>query len=87
MEKVEAGEQTEPIQWVKFVRESKPLIAAVNGVAVGVGLSQILSFDVILIARSARIAVPFVKVGVVPELASSHFLVQRMGFGAASEFH
>lgn len=87
MEKTEAGgEQPEPIQWVKFVRESKPLIAAVNGVAVGVGLSQILSFDVILIARSARVAVPFVKVGVVPELASSHFLVQRMGFGAASEF-
>lgn len=87
MQKVEAGGvQAEPIQWVKFVRESKPLIAAVNGVAVGVGLSQILSFDVILIARSARVAVPFVKVGVVPELASSHFLVQRLGFGAASEF-
>ena len=65
---------------------AKPLIAAVNGAAVGVGLSQILSFDVILIARSAKVAVPFVKVGVVPELASSHFLVQRMGFGAASEF-
>lgn len=74
------------IDWVKFVRDSKPLIAAVNGAAVGVGLSQILSFDVILVARSAKVAVPFVKVGVVPELASSHFLVQRMGFGAASEF-
>lgn len=87
MEQAESGgKQSAPIQWVKFVRESKSLIAAVNGVAVGVGLSQILSFDVILIARSARVAVPFVKVGVVPELASSHFLVQRMGFGAASEF-
>jgi len=87
MEQAESGgKPSAPIQWVKFVRESKPLIAAVNGVAVGVGLSQILSFDVILIARSARVAVPFVKVGVVPELASSHFLVQRMGFGAASEF-
>lgn len=87
MEQAESdGKQSAPIQWVKFVRESKPLIAAVNGVAVGVGLSQILSFDVILIARSARVAVPFVKVGVVPELASSHLLVQRMGFGAASEF-
>lgn len=74
------------IDWVKFVRESKPLIAAVNGAAVGVGLSQILSFDVIVAARSAKLAVPFVKVGVVPELASSHFLVQRMGFGRASEF-
>lgn len=74
------------IDWVKFVRESKPLIAAINGAAVGVGLSQVLSFDVIIAARSARMAAPFVKVGVVPELASSHFLVQRMGFGRASEF-
>ncbi|WP_417520092.1 enoyl-CoA hydratase/isomerase family protein [Minwuia sp.] len=74
------------IDWVAFVRESKPLIAAVNGAAVGVGLSQILSFDVIVAAKSAKLAVPFVKVGVVPELASSHFLVQRMGFGRASEF-
>lgn len=74
------------IDWVQFVRESKPLIAAVNGAAVGVGLSQILSFDVILAGRSAKMAAPFVKVGVVPELASSHFLVQRMGFGRASEF-
>ena len=88
--RMQGGETSRPaaanIDWVKFVRESKPLIAAVNGAAVGVGLSQILSFDVILIGRSAKVAVPFVKVGVVPELASSHFLVQRMGFGAASEF-
>ncbi|WP_416898503.1 MAG: enoyl-CoA hydratase/isomerase family protein [Minwuia sp.] len=74
------------IDWVAFVRESKPLIAAVNGAAVGVGLSQILSFDVIVAARSAKMAAPFVRVGVVPELASSHFLIQRMGFGRASEF-
>jgi enoyl-CoA hydratase/carnithine racemase len=74
------------IDWVAFVRQSKPLIAAVNGAAVGVGLTQILSFDVIVAARSAKMAAPFVKMGVVPELASSHFLVQRMGFGRASEF-
>lgn len=74
------------LDWVDFVRRSKPLIAAVNGPAVGVGLSQILCFDVIIVSQAARLAVPFVKMGVVPELGSSHLLVQRMGFGRASEF-
>lgn len=74
------------IDWVSFVRESKPMIAAVNGPAIGVGLSQLLAFDVIVASSAAKFAVPFVKVGVVPELASSHFLIQRMGFGRASEF-
>jgi 2-(1,2-epoxy-1,2-dihydrophenyl)acetyl-CoA isomerase len=46
---------------------------------------MILPADVIVAGRSARFAMAFVKMGVVPELASSHFLVQRMGFGRASE--
>jgi enoyl-CoA hydratase/carnithine racemase len=71
--------------WVALLRRSKPLIAAVNGAAVGVGATMILPCDVIMAARSARFGMAFVKMGVVPELASSHFLVQRMGFGRASE--
>jgi len=71
--------------WVRLVRESKPIVAAVNGAAVGVGLTMILPFDVIVASRQARFGMFFVKVGVVPELASTHFLVQRMGFGRASE--
>ena len=71
--------------WVRLVRESKPIVAAVNGAAVGVGLTMILPFDVIVASERARFGMFFVKVGVVPELASTHFLVQRMGFGRASE--
>jgi len=73
------------LDWVALARESKPLVAAVNGAAVGVGLTMILPFDVIVASQAARFGMFFVKVGLVPELASTHFLVQRMGFGRASE--
>jgi enoyl-CoA hydratase/carnithine racemase len=71
--------------WVSAVRSAKPLIAAVNGPAVGVGLTMILGFDVIVASEAARFGMFFVKMGATPELASSHFLVQRVGFGRASE--
>tara|TARA_X000000950_G_scaffold264293_1_gene337417 strand:+ start:4297 stop:5121 length:825 start_codon:yes stop_codon:yes gene_type:complete len=71
--------------WVALLRRSKPIIAAVNGPSVGVGATMILPCDIIIAAESAKFAMAFVKMGVVPELASSHFLVQRMGFGRASE--
>ncbi len=70
--------------WVALVRSSKPLVAAVNGAAIGVGLSMILPFDRIVTLASAKLSVRFVKLGLVPELASSHFLVTRCGWGAAS---
>jgi len=73
------------LDWVTLAREAKPLVAAVNGAAVGVGLTMILPFDVIVASEAARFGMFFVKVGLVPELASTHFLVQRMGFGHASE--
>ncbi len=71
--------------WVALVRDSKPLVAAVNGVAVGVGFTMILGFDVILASERARFGMFFVKLGVVPELASTQLLVQRAGFAHASE--
>ncbi|HKE10494.1 MAG TPA: enoyl-CoA hydratase-related protein [Myxococcota bacterium] len=71
--------------WVHLVRTSKPLVAAVNGVAVGVGLTMILPFDVIVASDQARFGMFFVKMGLVPELASTHYLVQRVGFARASE--
>jgi len=70
--------------WVELCRESKPLIAAINGPAVGVGLTMVLPFDVLLAADTAKLSARFVKMGLVPELASSHFLVARCGFGTAS---
>ena len=74
-----------PGDWIELVRSSKPLVAAVNGASVGVGATMILPMDVIVASEDAKFGMLFVKMGVTPELASSHFLVQRMGFGRASE--
>jgi enoyl-CoA hydratase/carnithine racemase len=70
--------------WVGLVREAKPIIAAVNGAAVGVGLTQILPCDYIMASPDAKFSARFVKMGVVPELASSYYLVARAGFGLAN---
>jgi enoyl-CoA hydratase/carnithine racemase len=74
------------LDWVDLCRRSKPLIAAVNGAAIGIGVTMTLPFDVIYAASRAKLGMGFITVGLVPELASTHFLVQRMGFGRASEF-
>jgi enoyl-CoA hydratase/carnithine racemase len=73
------------LDWVALARRSKPLVAAVNGAAVGIGMTMILPFDVIVAAEPARFGMFFIRMGLVPELASTHFLVQRVGFGRASE--
>lgn len=73
------------LDWVQLCRKAKPLIAAVNGAAVGIGMTMVLPFDVIVASDKAKFGMFFIKMGLVPELASSHFLVSRMGFGAASE--
>ena len=73
------------MDWVALVRRSKPLVAAVNGAAVGIGMTKILPFDVILASERARFGMLFIKVGLVPEQASTHYLVQRVGFGKASD--
>ena len=80
-----SGGMPKGLDWVGLLRQSKPIIAAVNGAAVGIGLTMILPSDVILASSKARFGMGFIKMGLVPELASTHFLVQRMGFGRASE--
>lgn len=71
--------------WVTMLRTCKPIVAAINGAAVGVGLTQILPADQLIAARSAKLSMRFIKMGLVPELASSQFLTLRCGFGTASE--
>lgn len=73
------------IDWITLIRSSKPCIAAVNGPAFGIGVTQILPFDMIVASNQAKFGLVFVKVGIVPELASSHFLVQRVGWGTAHD--
>ncbi len=71
--------------WIDLVRSTKPLVAAVNGAAVGIGVTMILPADFIVASDQARFSLRFVKMGLVPELASSYFAPQRVGFGAASD--
>jgi 2-(1,2-epoxy-1,2-dihydrophenyl)acetyl-CoA isomerase len=78
------AQETRGTDWVQLVRDSKPMVAAINGPAIGVGLTLVLPFDQILAAKGAKLSARFVKMGLVPELASSHFLTARCGFGAAS---
>ncbi len=73
------------MDWVALMRASKPVVAAINGAAIGVGLSMVLSMDFLVAHPEAKLSARFVKMGVVPELASSHFLVQRCGWGMASD--
>ena len=80
-----SGGMPATLDWVGLLRKSKPLVAAVNGAAVGIGMTMILPFDVIVASEKAKLGMLFIKVGLVPELASTHFLVQRIGFGRASE--
>lgn len=63
----------------------KPLIAAVNGVGVGIGLTILLHCDIVYVARSARLRAPFVSLGLVPEAASSYLLQAIVGPQAAAE--
>ena len=81
----QSGGMPREVDWVALARESKPLIAAVNGAAVGIGMTMILPFDVILASERAKFGMFFIKVGLVPELASTRLLAQRVGFGRASE--
>ena len=57
----------------------KPLLAAVNGLGVGIGLTVLLHCDLVLIAQGARLRAPFVPLGVVPEAAGSLLMPVVMG--------
>lgn len=63
----------------------KPTLAAVNGAAVGVGVTMILPLDLRIAAESAKLGVPFTKLGILPGLGSTHLLPQIVGLAKAQE--
>ena len=63
----------------------KPVIAAVNGPAAGIGLSLALACDLVVAAQSAFFQLAFVNIGLVPDGGSSLFVPARVGFTRAAE--
>jgi 2-(1,2-epoxy-1,2-dihydrophenyl)acetyl-CoA isomerase len=78
------NERYHPI--ITTIREMpKPVVAAVHGPAVGIGLSLALACDLILAAESAYFLLAFVNIGLVPDGGSSLFLPSRVGMTRAIE--
>jgi 2-(1,2-epoxy-1,2-dihydrophenyl)acetyl-CoA isomerase len=66
-------------------RMPKPVVAAVNGPAAGIGLSLALACDLVVAAESAYFMLAFVNIGLVPDGGSSLFVPSRVGFARAAE--
>jgi enoyl-CoA hydratase/carnithine racemase len=71
---------------LRIYASTKPLIAAINGPAVGVGITMTLPMDVRLVAQEARIGFVFTRRGIVPEACSSWFLPRVVGISQAMEW-
>ncbi len=63
----------------------KPVIAAINGAAVGVGITMTLQWDIRIAAESAKIAFAFVRRGLIPEASSTWLLPRLIGVSRAAE--
>ncbi|HEX8804782.1 MAG TPA: enoyl-CoA hydratase-related protein, partial [Acidimicrobiales bacterium] len=82
-----AGEQVEsgfPRLLDALQAFDKPLVAAVNGLAVGIGFTLLPHCDLVLVAEGARFRTPFAEMGVPPEAASSLLFPARMGWQRAA---
>lgn len=73
----------------QFLRQlalaEKPMVAAVNGIAVGVGFTMLLHCDIVYLSEAAELQAPFVDLALVPEAASSLLLPARIGHAQAAE--
>ena len=71
---------------LRIFESKKPVIAAINGPAVGVGITMTLPMDVRIASTAARIGFVFARRGIVPEACSSWFLPRVVGIAQAAEW-
>ena len=76
----EASEEKPVQRYIRaLVDSSTPIVAAVQGKAVGIGTTMLLHCDYVLVTADAQLSTPFVNLALVPEAASSRLLTQRIG--------
>jgi len=66
-----------------LARGQKPYVAAVRGLAVGIGVTLLMHCDLVYVAEDARLSTPFANLGVVPEAGSSWLIPARIGYARA----
>lgn len=71
---------------LRFFESIKPMIAAINGPAVGVGITMTLPMDIRIASTNARMGFVFARRGIVPEACSSWFLPRVVGISRAAEW-
>src|SRR5215471_14933042 len=70
-----------------FIRLEKPIVAAVQGAAIGGGTTMLTHCDVVYAGESARFQLPFINLALVPEFGSSYSLPSRIGYLQAAELY
>ncbi|WP_227367726.1 enoyl-CoA hydratase/isomerase family protein [Halomonas sp. M20] len=70
---------------LRMVAMPKPVIAAVNGAAAGIGMAYVLASDMVLMARSAYLKLAFIDIGLIPDGGITWHLVRRIGHARAFE--